>query len=127
MINRRLRTLAWVATVAVSTIGCQTVAGNLDQPARITSTSDASRSDLQGAVNAALSTEVVLADDALTDTSLLIIEVNPPKSIDGVSGQGRIMATPIQFRLVINGTDCILIDQRDESRYLLEKTSCVAE
>jgi hypothetical protein len=127
MINCRLRTLAWIATLACGSIGCQTVAGNLDQPARITSTSDASRGDLQSAVNAALSTEVILADDALTSTSLLIIEINPPKSIDGASSQGRIVAAPIQFRLVINGTDCILIDQRDESRYLLEKTSCVAE
>jgi hypothetical protein len=33
----------------------------------------------------------------------------------------------IQFRLVINASDCILIDQRNESRHMLKKTECVAE
>jgi len=41
--------------------------------------------------------------------------------------QGRNMDVPIQFRLVINRDDCILIDQRDRSRYLLEDTTCKAE
>jgi hypothetical protein len=37
------------------------------------------------------------------------------------------MDAPIQFRLVINGDDCILIDQRDRSRHNLENTTCEAE
>ena len=36
-------------------------------------------------------------------------------------------ATRSQFRLVINRDDCILIDQRDRSRHLLEDTKCTAE
>ena len=36
------------------------------------------------------------------------------------------MDTPIRFRLVLNGDDCILIDGRDESRYVLPNTGCVA-
>lgn len=37
------------------------------------------------------------------------------------------MEAPIQFRLVINGSDCILIDARDNARYVLENTACKAE
>jgi hypothetical protein len=37
------------------------------------------------------------------------------------------MEMPFQFRLVINGDDCVLIDQRDESRHELKDTSCIAE
>jgi hypothetical protein len=69
---------------------------------------------------------VTLADDALTDSSLLIVERVMPKSMEGSPAQGRTMEMPIQFRLVINGDDCILIDQRDESRHVLQDTSCIA-
>jgi len=69
---------------------------------------------------------VTLAADALTDSSLLIIERAMPRSMDGSPAQGRTMEMPIQFRLVINGDDCILIDQRDESRHVLQDTSCIA-
>jgi hypothetical protein len=37
------------------------------------------------------------------------------------------MDPPIQFRLVANNSACILIDTRDDSRHLLENTTCVAE
>lgn len=108
-------------------IGCQTVASDYDQPARISNPTDASRAALQRVVNAALHTEVTLADDALSDTSVLIIERSPPRSMNSPPAQGRIMDAPIQFHLVLNGGDCILIDQRDESRHVLEETDCVAE
>lgn len=127
MIGWPPRASGWVTAVAFGAIGCQTVATDLDQPARLTNTSDASRNALQSAVNAALGMEIVLADDALTSTSLLIIERNPRGRIDGAATQGRIMDAPIQFRLVINGTDCLLVDQRDQSRHLLEKAVCVPE
>ena len=82
---------------------------------------------MQQAVNQALKTNVLLADDALTESSLLVIERSPPRTMQNLPTQGRNMEPPFQFRLVINGTDCILIDQRDRSRYLLENTKCEAE
>jgi hypothetical protein len=57
--------------------GCQTIASADDVPARITNPTDASRAALQQAVNDALHTEVLLADNALTDSSILIIERSP--------------------------------------------------
>ena len=107
--------------------GCQTMATGNDAPARITNPTAASRAALQQVVNDALHAEVMLADDALTDSNILVIERNPPQTIQGRLATGRNMDTPIQFQLVINGTDCILIDTRDETRHLLENTTCVAE
>ena len=127
MTSRRLSTPAWVAAIVFGTIGCQTVATDLDQPARITDANDASRDDLRSTVSAALGVKVTLSDDALTSTSLLVIERNAQGQIDSEPTRGRIMDVPIQFHLVINGSDCVLVDQRDESRHLLENTSCVAE
>ncbi len=119
--------LFFLLSASLGLFACQTLATDYDEPARITDPTGDSRAALQETVNAALFTEVALADDALTDSSLLIIERAMPRTIEGSLAQGRNMEMPVQFRLVINGDDCILIDQRDESRHLLRDTSCTAE
>ncbi len=118
---------AVIAGVALTVVGCQTLANGEDMSARITNPTDHSRAALQNAVNDALNTHVALADGALTDSSVLTIERHPPRTMQSPPAQGRNMDTPIQFRLVLNGSDCVLIDQRDNSRYMLEKTTCAAE
>ena len=122
-----MRSSLWLLAVTSGLFSCQTVATAYDKPARITAPTDASRAALQQTVNAALNTNVTLADDALTNSSLLVIERAMPRSMDGSPAQGRTMEMPFQFRLVINGDDCILIDQRDESRHVLQDTSCIAQ
>ena len=117
-----LGTLLWFILT-----GCQTVDTDLDRPARIVNADADSRAALQAAVNEALGTEVMLAEDALTGTSLLTIERWPTGTMDNPVPEGRRLDKPIQFRLVINDSDCVLIDQRSESRHVLENTDCVAE
>jgi hypothetical protein len=120
------RAIAFVAC-AMTLAACKNVAPDTDQAAVIVDADAASRAALRQAVNAALQTDVTLADDALTDTSVLIIERKMPQSIEGSPAQGRTMEMPIQFRLVTDGTNCILVDQRDASRHILADTRCVAE
>mgnify|MGYP001814454861 FL=1 len=122
VINAILGTLLWFTLT-----GCQTVNTDLDRPARIVNADADSRAALQAAVNEALGTEVLLAQDALTDTSLLTIERWPTGTMDNPVPEGRRLDKPILFRLVINGSDCILIDQRNESRHVLKDTECAAE
>ena len=122
-----MRSSLWLLVLTSGVVACQTVATAYDKPARITAPTDASRAALQQTDNAVLNTNVTLADDALTDSSLLIVERAIPRSMDGSPAQGRNMEMPFQFRLVINGDDCILIDQRDESRHVLPDTSCIAQ
>lgn len=125
MTHETMRKLLLIVALSMGVVGCcKTVATEQDEAARIIDPDDASRAALQRVVNTALHTEVTLAADALTESSLLVIERNPPKSIQGHPSQGRIMEAPLQFRLVVNGEDCILIDQRDRSRYRLENTRC---
>jgi hypothetical protein len=106
---------------------CQTMSADQDQPARIDPATDASRAALQETINEAMHTNVMLADDALTDSSVLTIELNPPGTMQDPVPLGRDMGKPIQFRLVVNQSDCILIDQRDGTRHVLNDTTCVAE
>jgi hypothetical protein len=106
---------------------CQTLADNNDVPAVITDPSAESRAALQSAIAASLNTEVIIADDALTKASALIIQRNPPQTMQQRPALGRNMDPPIRFDLVLDGSQCILIDTRDETRHLLEDTTCAAE
>ena len=125
---RSIVKLIVAACVPFAVAACQTVATAAEEkPARIVNADDASRAALQTTVNDILNTQVLLADDALTDSSLLVIERNPPRTLQNPNPRGLIMETPIQFRLVINGSDCILIDERDSARYELRSTACKAE
>jgi hypothetical protein len=127
MSGATMRPAIWLLAATAGMVACQTVATDYDKPARITDPSDASRAALQQTVNDVLNTEVLLADDALVNSSLLIVERVMPRTMEGSPAEGRTMEMPLQFRLVINGDDCILIDQRDDSRHKLANTSCIAE
>ncbi len=116
-----------VIAVWLLSSGCETVNTDFDRPARIVNPDADSRAALQAAVNEALGRQVMLADTALTDSSFLTIERWPAGTMDNPVPQGRILEKPVQFRLVINDSDCVLIDQRDNARYVLENTSCEAE
>ena len=118
---------ATIMLTVLSLTACQTMSADQDQPARISPATDASRAALQETINSALHTNVMLADNALTDSSVLTIELNPPGTMQDQVPLGRDMGKPIQFRLVLNQSDCILIDQRDGTRHVLDDTTCVAE
>jgi hypothetical protein len=120
-----IRTTTMLAVLTLT--ACQTMSADQDQAARISEATDASRAALQETINSALHTNVMLADNALTDSSVLTIELNPPGTMEDQVPLGRDMGKPIQFRLVLNQSDCILIDQRDGTRHVLNDTTCVAE
>jgi len=122
-----MKSSSGLLAVAITLAACQTVATEYDKPARISNPDESSRAALQQTVNAALNTEVILADDALTNSSQLFVERVVPKTIEGSPAGGRTMEMPFEFRLVMNGDDCVLIDQRDSSRHVLQDTSCIAE
>lgn len=115
------------AVITLTALGCQTMGNNYDKAARIVNNNDASRAALQEVVNKVFGTNVTLADNALTDSSVLTIERSPRPTMENPNPLGRNMEMPIQLRLVVNGSDCVLIDQRDRSRHILANTTCEAE
>lgn len=114
--------------VTLLAAGCKNVAPDTgaDAAAVIVNPTEASRAALQTAVDAALQRRVPLTANALTETSVLVIEHRVPQTIDGSPAQGRNMEKPLQFHLVRNGDECILVDQRNQSRTVLANTECVA-
>ena len=88
------------------------VAAVIDKPTR------ESRVELAQAVSSALNgAPVTLADDALTQDSLLIIEK--------AHLSGRDFGTPEHFRLVKMGKHCALVHERTGKRTTLASTTCL--
>lgn len=116
-----------VAAATSATLGCQTMTGAYDIPARIVDPDAASRAALQETVSTAFGRQVTLADDALTKSSLLTIERSPRPTMENPNPVGRNMEMPFRLQLYLNGEDCFLVDQRDGNRYLLLNTTCEAE
>lgn len=111
---------------------CATTSAAKDVPAIIVGADTQSRTELQSAVSKALNrTSVTLADDALTQDSMLTIEPvrlrDPQGSIAQGRAQGRETRMPEQFRLVKSGRRCVLIYERTGQRIELANTMCAAK
>ena len=88
------------------------VAAVIDKPTK------ESRVELAQAVSSALNgAPVTLADDALTQDSLLIIE--------RARHSGRDLDKPEHFRLVKTGKHCALVHERTGKRTTLASTTCL--
>ena len=123
-----IRRLAWCTMAALMFSGCQTIDAAADVPALINEPDDASRAALRDTISSIFGgRDILLADDALTKTSLLLIERNVRGSMNAPPATGRVLEEPIRFRLVKSGEDCVLVDLRDESRHVLADTDCVPE
>ena len=120
--------MSWMIGGLFIIAGCQALTAQSDIPALITNPTDESRAALKRALGEAFhGTEVTLADNALTQTSLLTVESGVRHIIGKIPRRGRILEKPIQFRLVKNGTECVLIDLRDQSRHNLQNTTCAPQ
>ncbi len=99
-----------------------------DIPALITGPTEESRAALRQAVSEAFNgIKVTLADDALTKSSLLTIERNPIRDVQGRRLMGRELGMPHKFRLIKNGSRCALVRLSDDRRWVLAGTRCVPE
>ena len=99
---------------------CKTDAVRQDVPAQIIDPTPESRAELQHVVSSTLGGRAVtIADDALTEDSLLIIE---PKYLTG-----RDLGKPDHFRLVLSDSRCVLVHEESNARIGLMETSCAAE
>ena len=104
---------------------CATVSGRPDLPAVLTNPTAESRTELARRVSGALhGAPITIADDALTRDSTLIVERTRPRTPDGVLLNGRETGRPEHFRLVKNGTRCVLVHERTGKRWTLKAATC---
>lgn len=117
-----------VAALLLTACGSQPAQGT-PVPALLENTDDNSHAELERAVSEALhGVTVTLADDALTEESLLIIERRPVRNLQHPGGlNGRKLEKPEKFRLMTDGSGCWLVKLSDNSRWSLPGASCVPE
>lgn len=110
-----------LATLCVASLWAATVAR---APAAIMESTPDGRADIQRVVAAALGKDILIADDALTKSSLLIIERRIPRTMEGRVGSGRILDAPETFELVLDAGQCVLVHRRTDVAYPLENARC---
>lgn len=108
--------------------GCQGLNQNPDLPALIVQPDEASRAALKNTLSEIFGgQEITIADDALTHSSILSLEINLRKQADSQPALGRVVTPPFRFQLVKDKNGCFLVDLRDGKRHLLENTTCTEE
>lgn len=119
--------LALLALAGImSAAACAPVSAQRDVPAVVTSPTPESRAELARVVGRALhGAMVTIADDALTRDSALIIERGWARDARGVPLNGRETGRPEHFRLVRNGSRCVLVHERTGKRFTLSSVTCV--
>ena len=121
-------TFSLVLCVALSLAGCKMNAVHDERPARIVDPTDESRAELNRVVSDMLfGAEVMLAKDALTESSVLVVERNRVRSLDSPPLSGRDLGRPERFQLVTTNNRCVLIHEKSEARYELRETKCAPE
>ena len=114
-----------LAIAVLAPMACGTLAAQ-ERPAVIASPSAASRAELASVVSAAMNGQpVTLADDALTRDSMLALERRTPPGPQGRATTGRTLEAPAQLRLVLRGTQCVLVRVADGREWRLDETRCV--
>jgi hypothetical protein len=96
----RSKQFARFAAAILLVSGCQTMNAAADVPALLSEPDEASRAALRDTISAIFGgQDVPLADDALTKSSLLLIERNPRGSLDAPPATGRVLEEPIRWRV----------------------------
>jgi hypothetical protein len=116
--------IGWLTALLM---GCASTSAHEPVPALIVGANTASRAELQHVVSKALGRQrVVLADDALTSSSDLIIESTRPRDGAGQLLNGRVLRAPDHFQLLVDGARCYLRHEGTGRRYALYATRCRA-
>lgn len=109
-------------------VGCSATDVSSEVAALRTSVDGQSTNELENVVSSALGgRRVSIADDALTNSSSLIIERAKLRRVEGPPELGRDLGEPEHFRLVRDGNQCFLVHERTDLRWLLADTECMAE
>ena len=112
----------------VAALGLPAACGTLsaqEQPAVIATPTAESRAELARVITAAFNGQpVALADDALTRESTLTVERRTPPGPQGRAATGRTLEMPAQFKLVLRGTRCVLVQVADGREWPLDQTRC---
>jgi hypothetical protein len=123
-----MKILLSIAFAAIMLSACKNPETRQEIPARIIEPTAESRAELLDVVSNALhNANLTLADDALTKSSLLVIERKRHRDLNNNPVMGRELGQPEQFRLLLSGDQCVLIHLNSANRSALKNARCIAE
>jgi len=116
-----------MAVALLSVSACELKLAQKEMPALIDHPTSQSRAELKQIVSTALNgAPILLADDALTRESVLIVERVRPRDAHGILLNGRELERPEHFRLVKSGKRCFLVHEHTSRYWPLRSTACRA-
>lgn len=120
------------AVVPACLISAACLSVGSDEPAVISAlvaeSTPASTTEIRDFVEKALpGRQILLANDAFTKSSLLVIERRRHERLEGMLSSGVADEAPQRFRLVLAGEKCELVHLNSGKRYTLNRTGCRAE
>ena len=119
--------ICFIVFMTTMLFACTSVPARSEQPALIIQPTAASRADLVAAVRAALhDVPVSLADDALVQDSVLLIERQQRLDPKGLLVNGRELGRPERFLLSTDGKRCLLTYEATQQQWVLVHTQCRA-
>jgi hypothetical protein len=114
--------------VSAAACACATRLAQREVPALISNPTPQSRAELRRLLSRALGgAPVTIAADALTHSSVLIIERAPARDAEGRRLNARAVGRPARFRLIKSGERCLLVRDEGGMRWILTDTTCTAE
>ncbi len=113
------------ASVLALTCACEGLPASEARPAVLTNPTAETRAELSRVVSEAMhGAPVLLAEDALTHDSVLIIGRVQPRDAAGLPLNGRELDKPQHFRLVEHAAHCFLIQESTGRRWRLRSATC---
>lgn len=111
----------------VSLFACNSLEIRHESAAVIDNASRATKAELEATISRILKKpKVTIADDALTQSDILIISRTPKRNLRLNPVLGRSKEKPHRFQLVKIGQACYLKYEATQESYRLETTSCRA-
>jgi len=96
-----------------------------ERPALLVAPNAQTHEELTYAISAIFNgVPVALANDALTTSSVLLIDRAPARDASGRLLNGRDLGKPEHFQLVVSGARCTLIHERSGQRIDLSTATC---
>ena len=128
ILSRFIWLLAYLICATAFLFSCSTYSASRDVSALLTSSTEGSRLAIQQAVKRSLGNrgDILIAPDALTKSSILIIDKKPVRRIDN-QNSGRRLTRGDRFRLVLNSNRCYLVHLEGTARFELPDTTCKPE
>lgn len=117
------------ACLALAAAACNSAPPRAGEtPARLVNPTAETRAELERAVSEMLGgAPVTLAADALTQTSVLVLEGSRVRGPGSAPLGGREMRMPERFQLFTDGRRCVLVHGDERGRYELRRAQCIPE